>query len=116
MIIIISAQEPKMESPVNDRFGRTAWYIKVETETKKWEALENPGASQSGGAGIAAAQFVVNQKAGAVISGDFGPNAAGVLSAAAVEMLLFSDDIKTVDQAVEAFIQKKLPAFAGKSR
>jgi len=111
MILLISAQQPRLDGPVESRFGRSPWLVKVNTETLQWEAFANPGASQSGGAGVAAAQFVINQKANAVISGDFGPNAAGAFRAAGIDMHLFTHEITTVQQAVDSFKQEKLPAF-----
>lgn len=111
MILLISAQKPTIESPKDERFGRCRWLIKVDTETNAWQAFENPGVSQSGGAGVAAAQFVVNQKADVVISGDFGPNAAKAFHAAKIEMRLFTDNIATVQEAVDHFAGDKLPKF-----
>lgn len=111
MILIISAQEPTIDGPKDDRFGRCQWLIKVNTETNEWHAFENPGASQSGGAGVAAAQFVVDQKADVVISGDFGPHAAKAFLAAKIEMRLFTDNVTTVQEAVNHFTDNQLPAF-----
>ncbi len=111
MVIIISSQQDSMDSPVDQRFGRCHWLIKVNTETEVWEALPNPGVSQSGGAGVAAAQFVIDQAAAVVVSGDFGPNAAAAFRAANVEMRLFTPDVATVQQAVESFQQGKLLRF-----
>ncbi len=111
MILLISAQQPTLDSPVDERFGRASWLIKVDTATEQWEAYPNPGASQSGGAGVAAAQFVVDQKAGAVISGSFGPNAAGAFRAANIKMYAFSSNVSTIQQAVDGFRQGKLPVF-----
>jgi predicted Fe-Mo cluster-binding NifX family protein len=111
MILLISSQQPSLEGPTDDRFGRSPWLIKVDTDTNQWEAFPNPGASQSGGAGVAAAQFVIDQKADAVVSGDFGPHAAGAFRAAKIEMRLFTRDISTVQQAIDDFRHDKLPAF-----
>ena len=69
MNLIISAQNPTIESPVDTRFGRSQWLILVDADTKQWKAFQNPGVSQSGGAGVAAAQFVVDQNA-EVVHGD----------------------------------------------
>ena len=112
MIVMISSQKPDLESPINERFGRSPYLIKVETQTISWESFSNPGISQSGGAGVAAAQFVIDQKAEAVISGDFGPNASRALSTAGVHMYLFDRDITTVLQAVENFKEGKLPMYS----
>lgn len=111
MILIISAQNPLVDSPTDDRFGRCPWLIRMDTETNQWEAFPNPGASQSGGAGVAAAQFVIDQKATTVISGDFGPHAVNAFQAAKIEMRLFTKDVTTVQQAIDYFKQDKLPAF-----
>jgi len=111
MIVFVSSKKPVLESPKEDRFGRCAWLIKIDTDTNLWEAFPNPGASQSGGAGVAAAQFVIDQYANTVISGDFGPNAARAFRASNIEMRLFAKDISTVQQAIDSFKQSKLPAF-----
>ncbi len=108
MILIITAQDSKLESPVERRFGRCPWFIKMDTETNQWEAFANPGINLSGGAGVAAAQFVVDKKADAVISGDFGPNAFGAFQAAGIKMIRFNDGITTVDDAVQKFNKGEL--------
>jgi predicted Fe-Mo cluster-binding NifX family protein len=111
MILIISAINPNLDSPVDYRFGRCPWLIRFDTDTNQWEAFENPGASQSGGSGVAAAQFVIDQKAKAVISGDFGPHAADAFRAANIAMHLFIEGVSTVKNAAEFMIKNELPAF-----
>jgi len=101
--LIISAQNSSLESQVDRRFGRCAWLILFDTDTNQWEAFQNPGASQSGGAGVAAAQFVVDKKADVVLSGDFGPNASRAFQAAKIGMQRFTDSTTTVQEAVNQF-------------
>ena len=108
MKLIITAQDASLEAQVDRRFGRCMWFILFDTETNLWEAFQNPGVNQSGGAGVAAAQFVVDQKADVVISGDFGPNASRAFQAANVEMRRFTDSTTTVQEAVDHFVQGKL--------
>jgi predicted Fe-Mo cluster-binding NifX family protein len=105
MILFISAQRPQLDSPIDNRFGRSAWLISIETDSMKWDAFSNPGESQAGGAGVAAAQFVINQKASMVISGDFGPHAAKALQAAGVKMNKFPESTKTVSDVLLHFAQ-----------
>ncbi len=111
MILIISAQQPQLDSQVDDRFGRAPWLIRVDTENMEWQAYQNPGAGRSGGAGVAAAQLVIDQKADAAASGDFGPNASGAFRAANIEMYLFGKDALTVQEVVERFRQGDLAIF-----
>jgi len=111
MILFISAKQPQIESLVDERFGRSPWLIKNDTETNLWEAFHNPGADQSGGAGVAAAQFVIDQKSNVVISGDFGPHAANAFQAANIAMRLFNNEVSTVQQAIDQFKQDRLLSF-----
>ncbi|MBN2258011.1 MAG: NifB/NifX family molybdenum-iron cluster-binding protein [Anaerolineaceae bacterium] len=111
MKIILSAQTPDINSPIERRFGRCPYLLEVDTETDEWQALSNPGVGQSGGAGVAAAQLVVDQKGEAVISGDFGPNAANALKAASLPMYLYNLECTTVQQAVEQFKLGQLELF-----
>src|SRR5690554_2371286 len=101
MRIVVSANGADLEAPASPVFGRCPVYVFVDTDTMAFEALENPAINAPGGAGIQAAQFIVEQKAQAVITGNVGPNAFNVLNAAGVGVYPFGGD--TVRQAVEAF-------------
>ncbi len=111
MRIVVSAQGDTMEAPASPVFGRCPTYVFVDTETMEFEAVPNPAVNLGGGAGIQAAQFVVNQGAKAVLTGNLGPNAFDVLGAAAVPSYLVSEG--TVRQAVEAFKAGRLQPMAG---
>jgi predicted Fe-Mo cluster-binding NifX family protein len=108
MILLISVQQPALTSQVDDRFGRAAWFVRIDTETLAWQALQNPGANNRGGAGVAAAQLAVDQKIDAVISGDFGPNAVTALHAAGIQMIRFPEDGLTGKDLVDLFLQGAL--------
>jgi predicted Fe-Mo cluster-binding NifX family protein len=56
----------------------------------------------AGGAGSQAAQFVAQQGADAVISGDFGPNAYIALAAAEIKMYLHGPS-RTAREAIANF-------------
>ncbi len=88
MRIVITTSTDSLDGPVDSRFGRAAYLSIVNTETGSWEACANPGVGATGGAGVLASQFVVEQDVQAVISGGFGPNAYMTLSAADIQMYL----------------------------
>lgn len=111
MNIVISAQEPELDGPIDVRFGRASYFILLDLESGKWEACANPAVSQSGGAGVAAAQFVIDRKAEVAISGDFGPNANRALKAAGVKMHTFTADTSSVRSAFDLYKQGGLPQF-----
>ena len=110
MKIVVTSTGNDLNAPTNPRFGRCPTYIFVETETMAFEALPNPAASASGGAGIQAAQFIVEQGAQAVLSGNLGPNAMEVLKAANIPAYLISTG--SVQRAVEAYKAGQLQAMA----
>jgi len=112
MKIAVPTNGNNLDSPASPVFGRCPTYIFVDTETMAFEVLPNPAMNQPGGAGIQAAQFVVNQGAKAVLTGNLGPNAMDVLQAAGVPGYLIADG--TVRQAVEQFKEGQLqPMPAG---
>ncbi|MBU1077242.1 MAG: NifB/NifX family molybdenum-iron cluster-binding protein [Spirochaetes bacterium] len=84
MKIAISSTGPDLESAVDNRFGRCAYFIIYDTETKNHEAITNVSAGASGGAGIQAAQNIKEKNAEIVLTGNVGPNAMATLSAAKI--------------------------------
>jgi predicted Fe-Mo cluster-binding NifX family protein len=110
MKICITAQGPTLEAPIDPRFGRCANFVFVDPETMEFESVPNPGAMAGGGAGIRAAQFVVDQEAIAVLTGHVGPNAFNALTVGGVEIFLgASGSVKT---AIDQFRQGQLPKAA----
>lgn len=101
MRIAVSAQGNTLDALASPVFGRCLAFVFVDTETLDFEAVPNPAMNQGGGAGIQAAQFVVEHGAQAVLTGNLGPNAFDVLKAAGIAGYLVPEG--TVRQAVEAF-------------
>ena len=87
MKIAISANGQNLDAEVDPRFGRCQYFIIADTETEEFEALDNSSASAAGGAGITAAQTVVGKGVEAVLTGNCGPNAHQVLSAAKIKVI-----------------------------
>ncbi len=111
MKIVVSASGANLEALVDPRFGRCPCYIFVDTDSGTFEAQQNAAAMAGGGAGIQAAQAVVQSGAQAVITGNVGPNAFQVFSAAGVPV--YTARGMSVSQAVEAFKAGTLPSAGG---
>ena len=107
MKIAVTSTGKKNTSSLNPRFGRCEYFIIIDTETKEWEAVENPAAQARGGAGSQAAQFIANQGVETVISGRYGPNAYTALAAAGIRSLIISGQ-ETVDAAFDKFLAGEL--------
>ena len=106
MKIAVTSQGCSLESQVDPRFGRTAYFILIDTSTMAFEAIENQNIAAAGGAGISSAKVVIDAGAEAVLTGNCGPNAQRTLSAGNVK--LYTGAAGTVAQAVEAFKTGKL--------
>ena len=87
MKIAISATGTTLDAEVDPRFGRCQHFIIADTETDGFEAVDNTSAMAAGGAGIATAQMIVEKGVEAVLTGNCGPNAHGVLASAKVKII-----------------------------
>jgi predicted Fe-Mo cluster-binding NifX family protein len=87
MKIAISANGTTLDDMIDPRFGRCQYFIYVDLETLQFEAVENPGLTASGGAGIASAQAIAAKGVESVLTGNCGPNAYQVLSAAGIKVI-----------------------------
>lgn len=113
MKVAIAAQGDSLQSPMDPRFGRCAYFVIVDTDTMQYEAIENSAAQQGSGAGIAAAQLVADQGVEAVVAGNFGPNSTQVLQAAGIRMLQAAG--MTVAQAAAAAAANQLVELSSAS-
>ena len=87
MKIAISATGSDMEAQVDPRFGRCRCFVIMDPDTMQFEAIENAGASASGGAGVQTAQMINGKGVDIVLTGNCGPNAFQVLSAAGIKVI-----------------------------
>ena len=87
MKIAISATAPNLDAEVEPRFGRCPYFIIVDPDTMQFEAVENSNVMASGGAGIASGQMIAGKGVSAVLTGNCGPNAYQVLSAAGIKII-----------------------------
>ncbi len=101
MRIVVTSSGADLDAPTSPVFGRCRAYVFVDTESMTHEAVENPAIGAASGAGIRAAQFVIEQGAKAVVTGNVGPNALSVLQSAGVPIYPIGGG--TVRQAAEAF-------------
>jgi predicted Fe-Mo cluster-binding NifX family protein len=88
MKIAVSSSGKDLDSLIDPRFGRCAYFLLVETDDMSFEVFDNQSIASSGGAGVQSAQFISSKGAKAVITGSCGPNAVKTLVAAGIEVFL----------------------------
>lgn len=102
MKVIITGTSNAIEGDFNPRFGRSDYFILVDSETGNWEGFQNPAAGARGGAGPQAVQFIADKGGEAVISGRYGPSAFTALEAAGINAYI-AESQGTVKEVLEKF-------------
>lgn len=87
MLICITSQGDNLDSSVDPRFGRCPYFIVVDDQTLKFEAITNPYADAMGGAGIQSGQLIAAKDVKTVLTGNVGPNAFQTLQASGIEVI-----------------------------
>lgn len=102
MIIAVSSEAMGLDANVDPRFGRAQCFVFYDTDTDVFEARSNEQVlNLPQGAGIQAAQQVVDRGAEVLLTGHSGPNAFRTLQAAGVKVVLEVQG--TVRNAIEQF-------------
>lgn len=86
MKIIIPVESKNADAPVCPSFGRTPFFMLFDTENQNCQFIDNSAAQSQGGAGIKAAQILVDSGAKALITYRCGQNAADVLNAGGIQI------------------------------
>ena len=101
MKIAITSMGAKLEDKVDPRFGRCHYFILFDTDTNKFEAMENTGAQGMGGVGIQSGQIMSDKGVETVLTGSCGPNAFQTLQAAGIKVITGASG--TVQEAVDKY-------------
>ncbi|TFG68378.1 MAG: hypothetical protein E4H27_08015 [Anaerolineales bacterium] len=109
MLIVIPSEGNNLEAATSAVFGRCQTFIIVDPETLDFEAIPNPALGASGGAGVQAAQTVLQNNVTAVIAPNLGPNAFSVIQAAGVQAYFLQAG--TVQQNIDAYKSGKLKSM-----
>jgi predicted Fe-Mo cluster-binding NifX family protein len=107
MKIIVTGSGDKLTDAVDPRFGRASQFLLVDLQTGAMTAHDNAqNLNAAQGAGIQAAETVARLGAEAVITGNVGPKAFRVLSAAGIKVFLVKDG--TIADAIAQYKKGEL--------
>jgi len=103
----VTAQGPEARDGMDPRFGRARFFRVVDAATGQQTVVDNAaGANAAQGAGIQAAQSLVNLGVQAVVTGHVGPKAWTALQAA--NIAVYGVNGGTVEEAMKAFMAGQL--------
>jgi predicted Fe-Mo cluster-binding NifX family protein len=111
--VAITSQGDNLDGQVDLRFGRCPYFIIIDLETEKIEAVANPAMDAMGGAGPQAAQTLSDKGVEAVITGNVGPNAFQTLKAG--NMKIYGGASGTVKETLTKYKNGELKEFSNSS-
>lgn len=111
MKICVTSQGNTLESEVDPRFGRCAYFIIGDPNTMDFEVFDNSHAGSSGGAGIQSGQLVSEKGIQAVLTGNVGPNAFKTLQAAGID--IFCNVSGKIADAIKRYKNGEFKAVGG---
>jgi len=102
MKIIITAKGTTLDSEVDSRFGRGAYFMLIDVESGDFEALDNAaGVNAAQGAGVQAGQTVAASGAEALLTGHVGPKAKAALDGTGIK--IYSNISGTVQEVLASY-------------
>jgi predicted Fe-Mo cluster-binding NifX family protein len=106
--VCIPAEAPRLDARIDERLGRAACFVMVDSETEVVLAsaanVQNKQAAQ--GAGVQAGQAIASLEPDAVLCANCGPKAFRVLQEAGIKVFLGARG--TVSEAVRAIQEGRL--------
>jgi len=87
MKIGISSTGKDINSQIDPRFGRCAYFMIIQTDDMSIDVFENEYKSLGGGAGIQSATFLHSKGVKTVLTGNCGPNAMNVFSECDIQVI-----------------------------
>ncbi|MCP3888913.1 MAG: dinitrogenase iron-molybdenum cofactor biosynthesis protein [Desulfobulbaceae bacterium] len=104
MRLCITSTGKDIEANIDPRFGRAAWLLIIDTDTNAVEVVANNAASQAqGGAGVSAAQIVIDKNVDTLLTGRLGPNALKVFQTSGIKLIEGVSAEDTVSQVLARF-------------
>jgi len=103
MKIAVTATGGSMSAQVDERFGRCAYFVIVDSDTMKFTAFANPASELSGGSGPAAVREITKHGVEVLLTGPVGGNAQSALQADNITVVTGSSG--TVKDAVEKYLK-----------
>jgi predicted Fe-Mo cluster-binding NifX family protein len=107
MKLCITAKGDTPGATVEERFGRTPYFIFHDTEQDTYSAEANAFAESAGGVGPRSAQVLIDHGATVLITGQMGGNARRALEGAGIEVYQ-AEAGSTVQDAVAAYRENRL--------
>ena len=98
MKVAITSSGNRLESKLDQRFGRCGFFTIYDTQTKGLEFIPNPNKDAQEGAGPASVQLVASRNVQTIVSGEFGIKIKSLLDSLKIQMIVLKEPEKTIGE------------------
>ena len=100
MKVAITSTGNNLESKLDQRFGRCAFFVIYDTEKEEMEFITNPNKDAQNGAGPASVQMVASHNVHKIISGEFGIKIKSLLDSLKIQMIVLKEPEKSISEII----------------
>ncbi len=105
--IAVCASDDKPTAKVDGRFGRCPYFMVWNPDSSEFKSLKNTGIDAAHGAGTGAAQVLLQNNVGVILTTRMGPKAFEVLNSAGIKMYAGQEGI-SVQDLLEKYNEQQL--------
>lgn len=100
MKVAITSTGNSIDSSIDQRFGRCAYFVIYNTENKAIEFVPNSNQEAEEGAGPASVQLLASRDVGKIVSGEFGIKIKSLLDSLKIQMIVLKQPEKTIKEII----------------
>ena len=101
MKVAITSTGNTLESTIDQQFGRCAYFVIYDNESKAMEFIPNPNKTSEEDAGTASVHLVASRKVNKIISGDFGMKIKSLLDSLKIQMIVLKQPEKKIAEIIK---------------
>ena len=101
MKIAITSTGNRLESRLDQRFGRCRFFVIYDVESKSLEFIPNPNIDLEEGAGPASVQLLAGRNVKKIVSGEFGQKIKSLLDSLRIQMIVVRDHEKEINEIID---------------
>ena len=101
MKIAIASKGNTLESALDSSFGRSAWFVVYDTESRAMEFIPNPNKHLEEGAGLASVELLSTRNVLKIISSDFGLKIKPLIDSQKIQMIVVKDPAKKIQNIID---------------
>lgn len=103
MKVAITSTGNTLDSILDPRFGRCAFFVVYDTENESMEFIPNPNKDIEEGAGTASVHLVASRNVSKIIAGEFGIKIKSLLDSLKIQMIIPGNPEVQVKTIIERF-------------